>query len=77
MLCTHHWDIATPEHPKSRGVCRLCGDVQEFDNIYTKPERCGNSDIFRRERPLVGGRNDIGYAHRWLIKQNKVGKGGY
>ena len=30
--CRHHWDIESPNGPKSRGICRHCGDEQEFSN---------------------------------------------
>ena len=31
--CTHHWMIATANGPGgSKGVCRRCGEVREFQN---------------------------------------------
>lgn len=30
--CRHHWDIEPPNGPTSRGICRHCGDEQEFSN---------------------------------------------
>ncbi|MBI2405568.1 hypothetical protein HYV21_00740 [Candidatus Microgenomates bacterium] len=30
--CAHHWDIESPNGPTSRGICRHCGDEQEFSN---------------------------------------------
>ncbi len=30
--CPHHWIIATPEGPLSKGRCRLCGEEREFSN---------------------------------------------
>ena len=31
--CSHHWIIEPPAGPTSRGVCKLCGAVKEFDNF--------------------------------------------
>ena len=30
--CEHHWVIASPAGPVSRGVCRLCGAERDFQN---------------------------------------------
>jgi hypothetical protein len=30
--CVHYWLIESPEGPKSRGVCKLCGAETEFSN---------------------------------------------
>ena len=32
VTCRHHWRIAFPEGPTSRGVCLLCGAEGEFRN---------------------------------------------
>ncbi len=35
LMCTHHWVIDTANGPVSRGVCKLCQEVREFENsIY-------------------------------------------
>lgn len=31
-VCVHHWVIDVPAGPVSNGVCRLCGEAQEFRN---------------------------------------------
>lgn len=31
--CCHYWIIETPNGPTSRGVCKFCGAVKEFDNF--------------------------------------------
>ena len=37
-VCRHHWIIEAPTGPVSRGVCRLCDEVREFNNyIETAP----------------------------------------
>jgi len=30
--CAHHWVIAVPDGPISKGVCQLCGQVRGFNN---------------------------------------------
>lgn len=32
MTCTHHWVIDAASGHTSRGVCKLCQEVREFDN---------------------------------------------
>jgi len=32
--CMHHWVIAPPHGPASKGTCKLCGAVQMFVNSY-------------------------------------------
>jgi len=30
--CIHHWIIDPPDGPVSKGVCKICGAEEEFDN---------------------------------------------
>ena len=30
--CAHHWVIDSPSGPTSIGICKLCGNEQEFQN---------------------------------------------
>ena len=30
--CAHHWVIAVPNGPMSKGVCQRCGHVRQFNN---------------------------------------------
>ncbi len=32
FMCTHHWVIDAADGHLSRGVCKLCGQVREFEN---------------------------------------------
>ena len=32
LTCAHHWVIDAPNGHVSRGVCKLCGQVREFEN---------------------------------------------
>ncbi len=32
MACTHHWVIEAPNGHVSRGVCKLCEEVRDFEN---------------------------------------------
>lgn len=32
--CKHHWIIETPDGETSRGVCKLCGAVKDFENFF-------------------------------------------
>lgn len=34
-MCTHHWKIAPPEGPFSKGFCIRCGAEQDFQNYIT------------------------------------------
>ena len=38
QACTHHWLIAPPSGPTSKGVCRDCGATREFRNHFTEEE---------------------------------------
>ncbi len=36
--CRHYWKIESQSGTKSRGVCKLCGEVRQFANsIYLGP----------------------------------------
>lgn len=32
--CRHHWKIEAANGPFSKGVCKFCGAVQEFQNSH-------------------------------------------
>ena len=32
--CVHHWIIETPSGPKSKGICKHCGEEREFDSYW-------------------------------------------
>ena len=32
MPCSHFWDIPPAQGPYSKGTCRLCGAVSQFQN---------------------------------------------
>ncbi len=32
--CQHYWIIETPSGPVSKGVCKYCGAVKEFQNFW-------------------------------------------
>ena len=32
LMCAHHWVIDAANGPASRGVCKLCHAVREFEN---------------------------------------------
>jgi len=34
--CVHHWIIEPPDGPTSKGVCKICGAVKEFENWNTQ-----------------------------------------
>ena len=37
--CQHYWIIEPPNGPTSRGICRSCGEEQEFQNVLSdQPE---------------------------------------
>lgn len=40
VICRHHWRIAFPAGPTSKGVCERCGEQREFRNSedYFGPE---------------------------------------
>ena len=33
MTCPHHWVIALPAGPVSKGRCKLCGEERYFHNV--------------------------------------------
>ena len=54
MACTHHWEIDRPNGPVSRGVCKLCQEVREFENSINEnkwmPAKPRTSDESPAER---------------------------
>jgi len=34
--CVHHWIIEPPDGPTSKGVCKICGSIKEFENWKTQ-----------------------------------------
>ena len=30
--CVHHWVLAPPDGPTSKGACRSCGNERDFEN---------------------------------------------
>ena len=43
--CRHYWIIEVANGPKSRGVCRYCGETKDFLNSmpdFTVPKRKNN-----------------------------------
>ncbi|MFL2756030.1 MAG: hypothetical protein ACJ0BE_02070 [Dehalococcoidia bacterium] len=47
--CVHHWVLAQPNGPFSSGLCKLCGDTEEFPNSlagsnWTKPSSAATSN---------------------------------
>jgi hypothetical protein len=36
VACIHYWIIEAANGHTSQGVCRLCQQVQEFENSFTK-----------------------------------------
>ena len=45
--CPHFWDIEAANGPRSRGVCRRCGETREFFNAF--PDF---NPLKRRHNPL-------------------------
>lgn len=48
--CVHHWVIETPQGPTSQGVCKKCGLVREFCNVWT--------DSFNEHQMLSANQNE-------------------
>jgi len=46
--CCHYWVIETPEGPISKGVCKVCGEVKEFDSF-------GPDSVSRWDRSTTKG----------------------
>ena len=63
MSCAHHWFIEEPKGPMSKGVCKLCGEQQEFANYLEEFERYSHvvigksylQDMKRRHKDEAGG----------------------
>ena len=58
--CQHHWVIAKPSGPVSRGKCRLCGEEKDFQNFMenapwsrAKGKRPANDARRTKEEPVV------------------------
>ncbi len=51
--CAHHWIIETPDGPRSKGKCQLCGEEREFSNSGRSMVTNWNSDptISRATQP--------------------------
>jgi len=32
--CKHHWIIETPHGGISRGICKFCGEIKDFENFF-------------------------------------------
>ncbi len=45
--CHHYWIIEVANGPKSRGVCKYCGETRDFFNSIT-----AFNDLKRNTRPL-------------------------
>ncbi len=63
--CAHSWAIEPAHrrdhggvHPMSPGVCRLCGEVREFENSIDKKIRFGGQLI--KPKGQSGGSFDSG-----------------
>jgi hypothetical protein len=55
--CCHYWIIETPQGPTSRGVCKFCGEVREFDN--SGPDSWWGSDISLSSELVGSGLPDV------------------
>ena len=69
--CQHHWVIESPRGPVSRGVCKQCGAVKEFQNYA---EGAGWSSDVSLEQ-LAGGQSipaggvSLGTSRPWLEEE--------
>ena len=56
MKCAHHWVIDAASGPVSRGTCKMCGEMREFQNSFvhntwatrTVPEKQGSEKAAQR-----------------------------
>ena len=51
--CHHHWVIEPANGPMSRGVCRLCQEVREFENSINE----SRWKVESRANPVVAANN--------------------
>ena len=53
--CHHHWVIEVANGPKSRGVCKYCGETREFFNAFPEfnPLRRNSNPLKLPEMPEV------------------------
>ncbi len=51
MPCKHHWEIDRPNGPLSRGVCKLCQEVREFENSINENKWMPAKPRTSAERP--------------------------
>lgn len=52
--CSHHWRIEPADGPKSRGICKLCGEERWFCNSIPEYDRGYDEGQRRREIVLRG-----------------------
>ena len=58
MTCSHWWIIETPDGPTSRGECRHCHEVREFQNTTPTPTKGGGSGITDSKEIIEARRRD-------------------
>lgn len=59
MTCRHHWLIAFPQGPTSRGVCLFCGEEREFlnsRNDYGLERRVAAHTMYSTPGEKIGAR---------------------
>ena len=57
--CCHYWIIEPPQGPTSRGVCKFCGAVKEFDSYGPESWSLWDRDTSASAEPLGAGLPDI------------------
>ena len=55
--CVHHWVIEAAEGAKSRGVCKHCGEIREFDNYISVDSWV--DDVFKIKSPPKPSESDF------------------
>ena len=51
LVCRHHWLIQAADGPTSSGVCRICGEVRDFNN-YVETATWGDTRLINRPDPV-------------------------
>jgi len=52
-VCVHHWVIEAAEGVRSKGVCKYCGEIREFDNYISVDSWV--DDVFKIKSPPKAG----------------------
>jgi len=45
MICTHYWNVESPNGPESKAVCKKCQEVKYFRNAFEEIKKKRNGKL--------------------------------